>query len=204
VSTVLRWVAGDRITGACPNHLMERTSERVVLFEPAGTRWRSARSIRGGPRGRNLLPEQAIDGYDEVEWTGDSVARAHVFGQPWSTWRWYSTEDGWSDYLYVNLEDPWRVSPYGFDTGDWVLDVIIGADGSASYKDEDELEWIASLGGNDAWVAETRAAGERAIAAASSDSWPFTADWDAWIPAGHELPTLPNNWADAVTRGNGR
>jgi hypothetical protein len=210
VSVVLRWIAGDRITGACPNRVLERTEEYVVLFQPAGTLWRHARGTRGGPRGRNLLPEHPITGHDEVEWVGKGVARAHRFGEPWSVWRWFEPRGGWSDDFYVNLEDPWRETSLGFDSGDWVLDLVASADGTWRYKDLDELEWIESLEPGGAWAPRVRSAGLRAAAAIEGGAWPFAADWDAWSPglasrgATPLLPVLPDDWDRDVTTGTGR
>jgi hypothetical protein len=207
VSVVLRSIAGQLITGACPNILVERTDEHVVLFQPAGTVWRRARGARGGPRGRNLLLEYPLTGHDDVEWIGDGVVRVHRFGEPWSVWRWIDHNGQWRDDFYVNLEDPWRQTSVGFDSGDWVLDLVARSDRSWRYKDLDELAWIESLEPNGTWVPAVRSAGIQASVAIEEGSWPLDADWDAWIPAmniGGELPVLPGDWARDVTPGEGR
>jgi hypothetical protein len=66
----------------------------------------------------------------------------------------------WSDYFYLNLEDPWRRSDLGFDSGDWELD-IVGTPTAWQQKDEDELEWSEQIGlVIPDWVARARSAGE--------------------------------------------
>jgi hypothetical protein len=40
----------------------------------------------------------------------------------------------------VNLQEPFRRSQFGFETMDLALDVIVEADRSWRWKDEDELE----------------------------------------------------------------
>jgi predicted RNA-binding protein associated with RNAse of E/G family len=126
-----------------------------------------------------MLPDGWDDGHEAVEWMGDGVLRVHTFGEPWSVWRWLDADDRWSDDFYVNLEDPWCRTSVGFNSGDWVLDVVARVDGTWRYKNEDELEWAESMGVVDsAWVARTREAARNAIAAVEAKTWPFNANWD--------------------------
>ena len=203
MTSVLRWVSGSYITGAVPCELVEETSEFVALFQPGGTRWMRAAGERTGPRGRNMLPA-ARDGHEETEWTGDGVLRLHCFGDEWSTWRWLSDAGEWSDYFYINLEDPWRRTDIGFDSGDWELD-IVGTPASWTYKDEDELAWSEQVGlVTPDWAERTRAAGRRASEALESNAWPFSADWNRWLPApGATLPALPGLWSQVDQPGDG-
>jgi hypothetical protein len=202
--TVLRWVSGLFITGAVPTELVEETSDFAALFQPGGTQWMRAAGERTGPRGRNMLPSGRTGRHDAVEWTGDGVLRVHRFGEEWSTWRWLSSAREWSDYFYINLEDPWRRTPVGFDSGDWVLD-IVGTPTDWAYKDVDELEWSEQVGLVSAeWAERTRAAGRRASEALASNAWPFSADWDRWLPShAGMLPSVPANWSNVDEPGTG-
>ena len=94
----------------------------------------------------------------------------------------------------------------GFDTGDWILDVVALPDGTAEYKDADELEWAESAGGaTREWVEHTRLAGEEAVRAVEERRWPMNADWSRWMPSAVlTIPALPLGWADQVTSGDGR
>jgi predicted RNA-binding protein associated with RNAse of E/G family len=146
------------------------------------------------------------DGTHElVEWLGLGVLRVHRFGQPWSVWRWLDADRTWSEDFYVNLEDPWRRTPIGFDSGDWILDIVARDDSSWRYKDEDELAWVESTGAVSAeWAERARAAATAAIADIDARAWPFSADWDEWLPpSGAELPTLPGEWARVDQPGSG-
>jgi len=204
VSVVLRWVSGYFITGAVPCEVVEETREFVALFQPAGSIWKRAAGDRSGPRGRNMLPAGRNGDYDDTAWAGDGVLRVHTFGEEWSVWRWVDVDGNWSEHFYLNLEDPWRRTDIGFDSGDWELDVV-GTPASWHYKDEDELQWSEDVGlVNSSWVRRTRAAGERAAAALASNSWPFSADWNRWLPSADlAMPVLPGNWNVVDQMGGG-
>ncbi|WP_223693114.1 DUF402 domain-containing protein [Leifsonia poae] len=186
-TALLRWISDDRISSAYEHYVLEDSNRCIALWQPAGTVGRIALGERGGPRGRNMVPDGWNGSYVERIWTGDGVLRVHIPGQPWSTWRWF-TADGWTQHSYVNLESPWLRTPIGFDTADWILDVIAEPDGSHTLKDEDELAWAGETGKFDAErLAEVEAARQGAIDAVDAHSFPFDADWDAWGP----LPSAP-------------
>jgi predicted RNA-binding protein associated with RNAse of E/G family len=151
-----------------------------------------------------MLPTGHDGGYDDKQWAGDGVLRVHRFGEEWSVWRWLDSRREWSRHFYVNLEDPWRRSALGFDTGDWLLDVV-GTPTSWAYKDEDELEWAEDAGlVGSAWSARTREAGKRAAAALKANAWPFDADWNRWLPSVDlATPVLPTDWSVVAAPGTG-
>lgn len=205
MTATLRWLDGTRITGAVPCTVVQETPDTVALFQPAGSMWRRASGIRSGPRGRNMLPGDWDGTHELVEWLGLGVLRVHRFGQPWSVWRWLDGDGMWSEDFYVNLEDPWRRTAIGFDSGDWILDVVARDDRSWRYKDEDELAWAESTGVVSAeWARRARAAATAAIADIDGWVWPFNANWDEWAPPSTvDLPTLPSQWARVDEPGTG-
>jgi predicted RNA-binding protein associated with RNAse of E/G family len=152
-----------------------------------------------------MLPEGWDGAHALVEWLGLGVLRVHRRGQPWSVWRWLDADREWSDDFYVNLEDPWRRTSIGFDSGDWILDLVAREDRSWRYKDEDELAWVESTGAASAeWAERARAAAIAAIADIESWAWPFCADWHEWLPPrGAVLPSLPDEWARIDEPGTG-
>jgi hypothetical protein len=147
-----------------------------------------ARQGRGsGPNGRQVLNEDWAGEYVERTWFGESVVRVHRAGDPWSVWRWHDGRD-WTGDWYGNLESPWVRVDGGFDTQDWALDVVgVGTPRTAGwavhFKDVDELAYFVERGNVSAEAAATvHAAGDRLAAVARAGSWPFDADWSAWIP----------------------
>jgi hypothetical protein len=112
---------------------------------------------------------------------------AHMLGVKWDeAWRFV----GW----YVKLQAPLEQTALGFDTIDWALDVEVDADGSRTWKDEQDFAEAQELGVLDEEVAAAvRAEGERVVAAR-----PWPTGWEhwradpAWTP-----PPLPDGWNDA-------
>jgi hypothetical protein len=183
---------------AHPVYLLADEPDVIATFEPGNAVGMHSTRPKGGPRGRNLEPGSPHTGFAEGIWTGDGVLRVHSPDQPWSTWRWLAEDRTWSSQWYVNLEEPWVRSAAGFDTEDWILDVIVGDEGWR-YKDEDELEWAAESGRFSVEdVARIRRAGADAVAMVEARAWPFDADWDRWLPpVGLPVPTLQPGWDSA-------
>jgi hypothetical protein len=192
----LRWLYESRVESAHPCLVIEDSAEVIALFEPSGALGAHTMRAKGGPRGRNLLPGDANSEFATNEWFGDGVLRVHRPGQDWSTWRWLDADRGWSANWYVNLEEPWVRTPNGFDTEDWILDLIVLPTFAVVRKDEDEFEWAERAGRFDAThLARIRRAAADATAAVHARAWPFAADWESWLPP-HDVPVpmLRDGW----------
>jgi hypothetical protein len=101
----------------------------------------------------------------------------------WLHW----TAEGF-DYWYVNFERPLGRTPVGFDMVDEKLDLIVLADGTLRWKDEDELQHATELGLVDA-------AAVRAEAARVVEEWPFPTGWEDFRPdPAWTTPRLPDGW----------
>src|SRR5262249_11978314 len=98
---------------------------------------------------------------------------------------------GW----YVNLQRTWR-RPWGFDAVDQTLDIIVRADGSWYWKDEDELALAVAKGAcSQEYADRLRAAGEDAISRLEAREPPFDSSWQDWrAPADWRIETLPDGW----------
>jgi hypothetical protein len=99
---------------------------------------------------------------------------------------------GW----YINLQEPIRSTPLGFDSMDHVLDVVIDPDLSWRWKDEAELAEAVRLGLVTPQDADAiRAEGERVIAQLESRQTPFCDGWEHWQPnPAWPIPELPLGW----------
>ncbi len=181
---------------AHPTWVIADDGETVALWEPAGSVAMRAVAERGGPRERNVLVGGFTGDHVEFPWTGQGVVRVHRRGEPWSTWRWWDAADGWSPQRYVNLEEPWAATDIGFDTGDWILDLVVDGEGEVRFKDEDELAWAERTGTFPVELASrVRSAAASALAAIGSGEGAFAADWSAWRPPdGMPLPALHPGW----------
>jgi hypothetical protein len=192
----LRWMHEAHVESAHPVYLLEDSAEVIATFEPGGTVGMHSTRPKGGPRGRNLVPGTPHTGFAPGVWTGEGALRVHRPGQPWSTWRWLSARRTWSESWYVNLEEPWVRTESGFDTEDWILDVLVADDLSWRYKDEDELAWASGSGRFDGGMLERIwSAARESIGVLEARGWPFDANWNAWLPPEHlDVPQLQPGW----------
>jgi predicted RNA-binding protein associated with RNAse of E/G family len=115
--------------------------------------------------------------------------RAHSV---WLTWR----PDGEFVGFYVNLEEPFRRTPIGFDTNDHTLDIVVTPDLQWSWKDELLLEEQASRGEYSAGLVEAiRGEAALVIATIESRGSPFTDGWEDWRPdSTWPTPRLADTW----------
>jgi len=178
--------------------VIDDVDDHVVLYQPPKTVHMERGGERGGPRGRNMVRGGWDGTHSAREWRGDGVVFVHRWSEPWSVWRWVSTGGAWSTHFYVNFERPWTRTAAGFDTEDWVLDLVVTADDRAvTVKDADELDWCVEHGTISLEQAElTRRSAALMTETAEEGGWPFDADWSAWLPdqAWRARP-LPEHWA---------
>jgi hypothetical protein len=111
-------------------------------------------------------------------------------GAPHSvSWNWLAdgTFTGW----YANLETPARRWTGGVDSHDQTLDVLVTADRSWSFKDEEDLVTLAD-------AAAVRAEGERLGKLAETASFPFDGTWLGFAPPPDWTPATLPSWWDAA------
>lgn len=110
-----------------------------------------------------------------------------------------SDDNAHLSHWYVNLQDPLRRTPLGFDYLDQELDIIISPDLSdCRWKDEQGFAELQRLGRIDpAKAACLRAAGEQVIRQRHAPDGLFRQGWEHWSPPSHwATPTLPPGWGD--------
>ena len=189
-------VRDDRAVHAVwPWTLVQDGDKDVVLYLPAGTVGKHRTGERGGPRGRMLVKWDG--GHGDVTWKRTNVVRLYRPGDPYSLWLAFDATTWDLAWRYINLEDPWRRTPIGFDSRDLYLDLVAGPDGDDwEWKDEDELAWIVEQGRIDgARAVQIRVDGERAID--SVRRMGSLDRWRTWRPDPHwSIPTLPERWRE--------
>lgn len=111
--------------------------------------------------------------------------------------RLYWSGDDWSFRgWYVNLQDPVKRVPTGFDTTDHILDLEVAPDLTWNWKDEDEFAIAQEVGRlTPGEAAAIRKAGEHMIAEIEARHWPFDGSLVDWRPDPNwPLPPLPASW----------
>jgi hypothetical protein len=160
----------------------ERSTQ--LYIRPA-TRVRTRCGLDGVPISRQLSYTERFSlpwVLGEGEWSEYHVLMLTPTGAAHSFWAIWDAAWEFQEW-YVNLQEPLRRTRFGFDTADDVLDLVIEADGSWRWKDEDELEEAVAVGRfTSAEAAELRREGERALATYEARAWPFDRDWTAWRP----------------------
>jgi hypothetical protein len=184
---LLRFVRCGKVRRAVPHIRVEDSPELVALYLPVGTRTKIAvadgRPIRG----------QADRDWElqDHDWHTYSALKLIQWGIGHSLeLLWHADGDAFAGW-YVNLQEPLRRSPLGFDTDDLALDIRVDPDGNWRWKDEDELEALVAAGRfTGAEAAEIRAEGERVVAA-----HPWPTGWEEWRPdPTWPSPELPKGW----------
>lgn len=98
---------------------------------------------------------------------------------------------------YINLQEPLRRTPLGFDSMDLALDIVISPDRSQwRWKDEDEFAGLIELGLITSSKAHAiRSEGEKVIKLAKNNQTPFCDGWENWSPPEEwEIPEFPKDW----------
>ncbi len=101
---------------------------------------------------------------------------------------------GW----YVNLQEPFRRTPFGFDTQDLELDIWIPRDGPYEWKDEKLLDERVREGRFTPEQARAiRAEGERVSAELDAGRRWWCDDWASWEPdPAWPTPSFAPGWKD--------
>lgn len=194
--TAVHWRPGDAIVrrevwhgrpiGAWGGYVVQDTDEEIVLFMPEGAPLAFTKDFFGAPH-----PWSWRD-----RWLGHGIVQLHRPGEMHSVWVFWKGPTRELSAWYVNLEEPWRRSPLGFDTQDLELDIVIERGGSWSFKDDELLDQWRERG---RWtreeVAEIRAEGARLGAELDAGRRWWREDWASWEPdPGWTVPVLPEDW----------
>ena len=173
-----------------PVTVVEDSAAVISLFLQAGTpTLMSKPNVAGAPKPWNPGEWELI----EAAWDRWNTLYLQVPGEWRSTWVMWSPDWrflGW----YVNLQEPLRRTRWGFDVRDLQLDILVAADRTWKWKDEDDFERSIECG----LISAEHAAQVRESAAASirdieCGAWPFETEIADWRPdSGWARRSLPD------------
>ncbi len=188
---LLRELWRGKVWSVRPVTVVRDTPEVVALYIAPGTRWKRPVSP-GGERLR--LPADRWLLADDV-WRG-AVLRLTRPGDAHSTLVLWDSRGRFTAW-YLNMEEPLRPSPAGFDYMDQTLDIVVKPDLKTwSWKDEDEMEEALGRGIYSLdQAAEIRAQGETALQRLLSREPPVDEPWERWQPdARWQAPVITPGW----------
>ncbi|HEY5106565.1 MAG TPA: DUF402 domain-containing protein [Caulobacteraceae bacterium] len=185
---VVRHVWRETVWFAHPAIVVEDTPARLAVFEPVGAvrQWSHFDFERGLIAPPCEQRRHSTDALILIE-----AGAAHAVSLFW--------REGGGPFLcwYVDMQAPFRRAGGGVVTWDQALDVVVAPDLRWTWKDEDHVARMPSLG----WITPDEAAavrreGRRVIERIERREFPFSEPWPTWRPdPSWPIPVLPNDWA---------
>jgi hypothetical protein len=191
-AVVIRYVERWGPVAGLPVRVLEDSRERVVLHLAHGTdvHWPAidGRTVRDWSLERRFTSTWE---HRPTVWDRGRVVFVFPAGRAHGLWLFFDAAGRFDGRWYVNLQRPFVRTEIGVDTRDHTLDLWVDADGTHSWKDEDELEAAVRLGFYSPAEADGfRAEGERVLA-----EHPFPTGYESYAPdAGQPPPALPAGW----------
>jgi hypothetical protein len=192
---VWRIIWHGRVWWAVPVTVVE-DGELVVLYTAPGTQFEAGEVLEGDPR----MPTEWRFGTRTIKNPVLQLTRPGEAHSVWAVWQEAGDELA---HWYVNLQEPLRRTPIGFDTRDNMLDIVVEPDLSAwRWKDEDDVAEAVRIGLLSKQEADAiRREGERVIGLIEAGTPPFDPGWASWRPdPAWPVPALPEGWDE----GDGR
>jgi hypothetical protein len=190
----IRYIWFERISHARPVTVVQDTDDLIALYLAPGAACKSCAPPGVGPDRYNDVLLSRDWSLVDTEWKWNRVLALARPDEWCSIWGFWGTDGGPPKGWYVNLEEPMRRSPAGFDTRDLQLDIVIAPDGTWTWKDEKEFAEMCDVGLISPDEARAvRVQGEHVIELIDRDPWWLA--WNDWAPdPSWPIPVLPDGW----------
>lgn len=210
------WQAGDIVTlryirnhpadSIVPVRVVVDDSSHTALYMMPGSPRKVHATADGQPLPRSipfLEREKLIGGLRDLTWTDRHVLMLQRPDRLSSIWLWWRADTWEFIGYYVNIQARLKRTAIGFDTADYLLDVVIDPDLAWEWKDEDEFAEARDAGILEPDVLDAiRAEGKRTIVDLKARRWPFNTGLESWRPdPGWGVPTLPGGWDEGLVFG---
>jgi len=190
---LLREIFRGRLWTARPATVAAVRDDLIAVYLAPGTLFKVAANTS-----RDRILERLDGGWElrDHEWTRGRTLHLLRPGVSHAIHLWWLPPDWRFGGWYVNLQEPIRRTPLGFDYMDHMLDIVIEPDLSWRWKDEDEVTEAVSTGMvSQVWADEVRREGERVIERLELRRPPFCDGWESWQPDPRwPIPELPAGW----------
>jgi hypothetical protein len=161
-----------------PARVVEDNANGTILYVAAGNIYSQAYWV-----GSSELKQFSADDLKEHTWERHSILRFMYPNTPYSIWVLFDDTNHVFERWYINIEMEYVRTQIGFDTMDYELDVVVQADFSWEWKDEDLLRnWVDQGIFTRDQESEFRDYGLDAIRHLESRIAPFTEEWSNWRP----------------------
>lgn len=114
-------------------------------------------------------------------WSGTTVLQLHRDGDAYAVWKIFES-DGTFRHWYINFEAPVIRGPGRFDVDDHGLDLIVGPDGSRTWKDVEDLHHQRTEGRIDLETVGTVLAAAASVSTLLDTGERWWNPWDSWTP----------------------
>ena len=192
---LLREIFRGRLWTARPATVAAVREGLTAVYIPPGTAFKVPAATT-----REEILERLATGWDlrDYVWTRGRLLQLLQPGAAHAIHLWWLPPDWRFGGWYINLQEPIRPTPLGFDFMDHMLDVVIDPDLSWRWKDEDELVQAVALGLlTPSEAAAIRGEAERVIRLLDARESPFSDGWEHWEPdPTWPIPGLPAGWDD--------
>ena len=199
-----RWRRSEPANVVVPVRIVEDTMDLTILFLAVNSPMKVEATAEGRVITRDAGSwadrQKMTGGLADWRWTANNtlmIQQPESYISIWLFWR----EGTWEfNGYYVNLQAPLTRTGTGFDSADYMLDIVVRPDFSWEWKDEDEFAAAREFKLLPAHLLdEVRAAAEGMIPVIESRGWPFDAGYESWRPdPSWDVPELPSNWADGL------
>ena len=200
----LRWRRKPPLDVAMPVRVVEDSDEVTMLYTMVGTPMKVEATADGTVMQRRLGSfvdrQKMTRGFADWTWTQNHTLMIQRPGSMRSTWLFWRGDTGTFNYYYVNLQAPLTRTTVGFDSADYVLDLVVKPDFSWEWKDVDEFADARTAGVMPAELLDAvQRTGDETIPIIETRGWPFDAGLETWRPdPAWEIPELPENWAEGI------
>lgn len=199
-----RWRRKQPFDVVLPMRVVADREDVTILYTAVGTPMKAEATADGRVMSRDLAPfverQSLVGGYVDWTWTKNH-SLMFAFPDSLAAILLFFREETWEfNYYYVNMQAILTRTDVGFDSADYMLDIVVQPDFSWEWKDLDEFADARRhefLPGD--LLDRIQSEADATIPQIESRGFPFDAGYETWRPdPTWDVPELPANWAQGL------